>query len=467
MSKNLSYFLQRIQGVCVNSFRLSPQNSDSATANGTVKFSLPSNTLWNVKSTQFLFSASTDTDSAATSGARLPPAECLIDRIEISAGGILIAQGHTMYNVLTQAKKALTKRHLDPVLGHPEYVREKSYVDGKGGIDATGANKEIETTGNEYYPSANGATQFAVSAWEGFLGSCSIGLLDCALLPDLVLTIFLAPDSVLSSVAGVSLAAVVNDGALNAKYRLSNMRLLVEAVSLGSSVYDELVSRRIAQTGYVEIFYKTYNSFVDTHSSSSKFQISTQSLDRVWVIHRAAGYDTQGGLVRVAGHKIAGGFLADATGGAVTREVGLHPFDQSMGTAGELYRGKFFNFARNSTAGATTHHLLINGSMCPNFAATSSEMYAMSRGAAEDKLSYPEHKHTLKQFEDHDFVLVWRFNLPGSEKESILSGIDARSLSLQCDYRTTGVDADTNVTIFTENSSSLRIGQNRQIEVIN
>ena len=117
MSKNLSYFLQRIMGVSTNAFRLSPQNSDSAVANGTIRFSLPSNTLWNVKATTLLFNASCFGVSGDEAGARLPPAECLVDRYEVSAGGILIAQGHTMYNVLTQAKGVLSKRHVDPVLG--------------------------------------------------------------------------------------------------------------------------------------------------------------------------------------------------------------------------------------------------------------------------------------------------------------------------------------------------------------
>ena len=441
MSKNLSYFLQRIMGVSTNAFRLSPQNSDSATANGTIRFSLPSNTLWNVKATTLLFNASCYGVSGADAGARLPPAECLVDRYEVSAGGILIAQGHTMYNVLTQAKGVLSKRHVDPVLGHLEYVKATSYVNGKGTVNAADAAAVITTDLNEGYPSGNGQTQFGISAWEGFLGSCSIGLLDTALLPDLVLTVFLASDNVISSVKSVTETTA---GVGGARYQLKNIRLLVEAVSLGSSVYDELVARRIAQTGYVEIFYKTYQSFIDTHTGSSKFQISTQSLDRVWVVHRAAGYDTQGGLVKVASS------------------------EGSMGTSHDLYRGSMFNFALTPATGSvtSTHHLLVNGSMTPNFAATSAEMYALSRAAVEAPLSYPEHKPTLQQFHANNFVLCWRFNLPGSEKESILSGIDARSLSLQCDYRTTGVKAGDNVVIFTENSSSLRIGANRSIEYI-
>ena len=441
MSKNLSYFLQRIMGVSTNAFRLSPQNSDSATANGTIRFSLPSNTLWNVKATTLLFNASCFGVSGDDAGARLPPAECLVDRYEVSAGGILIAQGHTMYNVLTQAKGVLSKRHVDPVLGHPEYVLKTSYVNGKGTVDAADEADELSAKLNEGYPSGNGQTQFGINTWEGFLGSCSVGLLDTALLPDLVLTIFLASDNVISSVTSATVPAV---GAGGARYQLKNIRLLVEAVSLGSSVYDELVARRIAQTGFVEIFYKTYQSFIDTHTGSSKFQISTQSLDRVWVVHRAAGYDTQGGLAKVASS------------------------EGSMGTAHSLYRGSMFNFALTPADDTVpcTHHLLINGSMTPNFTATSTEMYALSRAAVESPLSYPEHRPTLEQFHANNFVLCWRFNLPGSEKESILSGIDARSLSLQCDYRTTGVKAGDNVVIFTENSSSLRIGSNRSVEYI-
>jgi len=477
MNKNLSYFLQRITGTQTNQFRLLPQNSDSATAGSIVRFSIPSNTLWHVEATSLMFSA-TCANSGATAGARLPPTEMLIDRYTVEAGGILIGSGHTLYGVLCQAKKALSQKKTDSVLTHPEMVRQKSYVDGS----------VIATTGNEVYPDANGQTQFAVNSWEGFLGSVSPGCVDTSLMPDIVLSFYLAGNEVLSSVAGITMSgttdgsqpvvALTNNvdhaGAGGATYQLKNLRLIVEVLSLGSSVYDELVQRRIASQGFIELMYKSYQVHQDSHTGSSKFQTSTQSLDRVWIVHRAADHATQGGLVPVKGYKRSGAFASyrpvanaslDTTPRAFNVDVGVPQYDATMGTSAEKYKGKSFDFSRNGTAGAT-HHLMLNGSMTPQFMATSQEMYQISRNAVEEKLSYPESNLTLDQYLNNSFVLCFRFNLPGSEKENTISGIDTREINMACDYRTTGITAGTNVVIWTEHTSTLRIGNSRQIEYI-
>jgi len=114
---NLNYFLARLQGVSTNYFRLEPQSSGSAsiTANKIIRFSLPSNCLLNTRSLSFHFNADTLGISGNDRGGRLPnDISSLIDRVELSSGGVQIAQGMNGYGTFVQMKKAVVCDKCDP-----------------------------------------------------------------------------------------------------------------------------------------------------------------------------------------------------------------------------------------------------------------------------------------------------------------------------------------------------------------
>ena len=149
-TNNLSYFLNRVAGFSTQHFKIEPQNSTVSKANRIIRFKLPSNTLLNTRSMRMMFNAKV---TGTTAGGRLPAdIRTLINRIEVSAGGVTINQGFNDWNVLLHAQKALCGDDADPVLGHPHIVRNKSYVDGSA----------ITGTDNETYTDANGNTQFAI-----------------------------------------------------------------------------------------------------------------------------------------------------------------------------------------------------------------------------------------------------------------------------------------------------------------
>jgi hypothetical protein len=104
------------------------------------------------------------------------------------------------------------------------------------------------------------------------------------------------------------LILLVLNGTADATYTLSNIHAHIECIGLADATYDNMLSSMMSSQGFLEIPYKAYSSFTDTHTGSSRFSISTSSLDRIWVGWRLDGYDVRGGLKRVAGHKITGGF---------------------------------------------------------------------------------------------------------------------------------------------------------------
>jgi len=454
----MSYFMERVQGCSVNVFRLSPQNSTTATANQQIRFNLPSNALLNTRSLMLMFNATT-----AGNAARLPAnIASLIDRVEVLAGGVQISQGHNLTNVFLKAKEILEGPKCDATLAHPEIVRTVTYVDKQR---YTGVQPET-------YSSANGQTQFAVTNFDGFLGTVEPGVLATDLLPSLTVVFTLAGNEVLSSSAGVDLKGTggSNDftdapGTANATFTLSNIRLNCEVIGLASQVYDAVLAKRIQDVGWLELPFRQAQSFIDSHTGSTKFSVSCQSLDKIWAVYRAAGYETQGPPLVVDGYKVGGAFASSDSGTFATpTDIGKPEYDVGgiLDTNSEKYIGKYFNFSRPTTGGTVSFQLQLNGAFFPQFQANTEEMYAISMNSV-DRSYNP--KMSLNQYITNHFVQCWRTSLPGGSTR-VLSGVDSRGLNLQGALNTTGITSGTNLVIFAEMTSSLRVGSNRSLECI-
>ena len=197
MNANLSYMLSRVSSTSTQIFKLDAQNSTSSSAGQTVRVSLPSNTLFSLKSIRLLANVTT-----GGSGARLPPKiNSLIDRVSLEAGGVTISGGTLQsYGLLCHAK-AVHEGQKDGPLSHSAMVRERSYHNGA---------LPLAGTANETYASAN--DPFCFTFDYSFLGSCAPSIIDTSLLPDMVLVIQLHGNEVLSSVGGPTLTSFLTDG---------------------------------------------------------------------------------------------------------------------------------------------------------------------------------------------------------------------------------------------------------------
>ena len=446
-SPSLTYFLDRLQGFSTNIFRLETQNNDTATANKILRFSLPSNALLNMRSFALHFSATT---AGTDAGARLPrKIDTLIERVEVTAGGVQLSQGLNYYNVLRHAKDALLGSKTSSVCGHPEIIRDEYYV------DATGA---ITGTGNEVYASTNKQAQFTIDQWEGFIGTCEPKIIDAAILPDIVISIYLADNTVLTSSLGVGLDGagstdITDNGNGAATYELNNIHATIESIGLADAVYDNMVSAMIAQKGFLEIPFKQYVGFNNTHSGSTRFSVATQSLDRIWFAFRNTNYGTQAAPNTVVGHIVHGSTQGTINSG-------------QFGTSKEKYIGPYYEFVEPtpSTGTKITYQLQLNGAYYPQFPMTAEEMYSIAKNSTLGQ--YQEHEMTLEQYKGHFFVGCARLNMPESEFSRTLSGLDTRSISLQGYLNTNNQDGNSNLVIFCEMTSTLRVGAGRMLEVV-
>lgn len=451
---NLTYFVERLQGFSTNIFRLESQQGSSAvaTSSSIITFDIPSNAICNLRS--FRIMANMNADVVAGAGARLPPINDLVERMEVSVGGITLAQGANFINVLQEAKKALgaTYGGCDATMGHPEYVRAKSYVDGS----------TIATTDNEVY-SSGASPRFCIMDLEGFFATAEPKLLDTSLMPDLRVRLHLASDNVLASVAGIPLAGtgtdIADDGTGGARYQLTDIFATIECIGLADQAYDQMLASMMSSQGFLEIPYKNYTNFQSVHNGSSRFSVSSSSLDKIWVCWRSSGYDTQGGLVPINGYKRTG---AAAYVGAA--DFGKPDYDEGgvFDTNSEKYKSKYFNFTEASATFKA--QLQLNGSYYPQFTATLGDLYAISKNSV---LGNRENKNmTLDQYANNYCVQCFRLNMPDSEYSRLLSGIDTRAVNLQGIVKTENATADQTIDVFCETTEVLRVGAGRAIEII-
>ena len=152
---------------------------------------------------------------------------------------------------------------------------------------------------------------------------------------------------------------------------------------------------------------------------------------------------------------------------ALVKPLAVSSFD-SHGRFGqaEKYLPSFFNFKENLTNAATpaSYQFEIQNVSMPQSAVSAPEMYAISKEAILG-YDYAMDK-SLKQYRDNYFVQCLRLNLKDSESIREISGIDSRGQSLEIRYKTTGISNTSNLVLFVECSSTIRVGGQRQISVL-
>jgi hypothetical protein len=461
LPSNVSFFMQRLQGVSVSHFKINPQSNDTAVANRILRFELPSNSLLNLRSLRMVFNANADQTSSA--GGRLPNGLYkLVERVAIYMGGTLVQNNFQSYNLYQTAKEAMEGSKCDSVLGHPEIVRTVPYHDGSSAI--TGTNNESYTDTDD---------QFAIDYWESFLGTVQPSIIDTGTLPQITVEITLAEDTVCPSCAGIALdgtgsSDITDANASKATYQLTNISMQVEVLGMATSVLDQITEQRIASVGYLSLPFKNIFTYVSTHSGTTRFSVNSASWDRVWLCYRPTTYATKAGAHRVPGYKKTGAFLDDVAGQtAADIDIGAPEYDIGgvFDTNKEKYISAYFRMKEPLSSASTpaTYQLQINGATVPAFKVNRNEMYAITRNSVDSY--HVEHNMTLDQYVDSYFVQCFRFCLPDSEMSRLASGLDTRSVSAQAAVETTGLDS-CNLTIFAECTSELRVGSGRAIEVI-
>ena len=233
-------------------------------------------------------------------------------------------------------------------------------------------------------------------------------------------------------------------------------------MGLGDGTYDNMVSSMIATKGFLEIPFKQYYSFQDTHSGQMRFSVATQSLDRIWAVHRNDDFNANKGAVSVKGYKQTGAFTAATSSGTVDKDIGVPQFDigGSLDYNKEKLTTTAFDFPE--PAGTNLYQFQLNGAYIPQFRATFEEMYQISCNSVN---GYTQNKVGLNTMKTNYSVQCIRLNLPESEFGRLISGLNTRSVSLNGYFNISGLTGTPTVNVFCETTATLMVGSGRQISI--
>jgi hypothetical protein len=267
---SLITFADRLSGFSTNIVRLEVQGSKTVGPNQQIRVTLPANALLNLKSFALHMSATANITSG-TGSARLP-ADILsmFDRIEVSIGGVQLSAGCNYTNVLNATKSALFESKTANLLhAHGEVVRKASYATSL----TTGASES--------------GVKCIARGFHGLLDADAV--FDSSLVGDIVVTLHTASTDVVSvsSVASPDwIANMTSQGTAVASYTLADLYASIEVMAISDPAYSAMSQRLIQERGFLEVAYKNYHSSVSTHNGATRFNVSTQSLDRVWFTFR-------------------------------------------------------------------------------------------------------------------------------------------------------------------------------------
>ncbi|GIL71523.1 hypothetical protein Vretifemale_1889 [Volvox reticuliferus] len=250
-------------------------------------------------------------------------------------------------------------------------------------------------------------------------------------------------------------------------YTLSEIFFSVDTLSIDDGMFYQMHQNFLAQGGVYEIPFNNYFSFTSTGglSQTTKFSLSTQSLNRVWATFIAGGNYQLGGA--------AGSAFFDANAGTAS-------YFTRIGNAGTLTYGTNTN-NQPVTYALTNYQFNINNVYYPNYKPTAEQAYALLLNAynlSQDTLGGGyKNMDTLAKWNAAFWVACQEFD---HGTDDYISGIDTRGNVAQCFFETQGTvstgtavgTAPTNpgtnlvALVFAQTTSTLRVGAGRMIELV-
>ena len=242
-------------------------------------------------------------------------------------------------------------------------------------------------------------------------------------------------------------------------FSLQNIYFTIRTCSFDTDIYDSILSEKLASGGEIEIPYPNYFNISQTQSagsSSTRFSINTQCLEKVVAVNRPSYYNT-----------LAGATMAVPTGYGIT----------STGTVGLVSKGAFFStyagggalpFTGGAVSQPNTWQMQINNSFVPNLPIQPETSYFFNLEG------YDMHNDWLSStiagnpalYLASSYQMLVALDFMDAETKHALFGVDTRgavSVAYVLQNNNNGGDR---TDIFTCFKSVLRVAANQQLQVI-
>lgn len=441
--RNLTYICTKLASFQRNTFKVVSNNQSFATQGSIITVDLPVNSLCDLSTLTMFAGFSTTT---ATGFAAAPRGyEGLIERLEVEINGTIVSGSCQYLNQLYQI-----------------------IFDTTTGTDCANRRAILQNGGiAQSIPTANTTlAPLAIYNWLGFIGSVSPNILDTTLLGNVRLRITLSNASTL----------IQSVGATGAGFSLNNVFFSLDVVDL-DPMFHQIHSDYLARGGVYELPFNNYFSYTSTGglSQSTRFSLSSQSINRAWGCFVTGNNYPIGGVGGVANTVVGSGFDQNAQ----TSSYFTRPCGGANGTTivyGTATNNTPINYLTSS------YQWQLNSSFMPNYQPTPEQAFALMMNSYQvsqqtDSGCSPLLR-SLATYTSTMWVCEARFD--HGEGVTCISGVDTRGTNASGSWNTIGaitVGANTgtggpspgaNLTalVFLQTTSTLKVGAGRQIQVV-
>ena len=341
-------------------------------------------------------------------------------------------------------------------------------TDSTMGADVGNRRKIMQNGTDSIVPVANQTNvTFAIQNWLGFISSVSPNIIDTSLLGNVRIRITLtSPAALVQSVATTGAA-----------FSFSNIFFSIDTLDISDGIFHQIHDQFLQSGGIYELPFNNYFSFSSTGglSQTTKFSLSTQSLNRVWACF------VPGGVYKInAINAVAPGTV----GTYIDPQANCSSYFTRLGGGSSGIATNYGDGTNNSTYTYTlnNYQFSINNVFFPNFQPSPEQAYSLmlnSYNLSGDVLGggYPS-LNTLSKWVSSFWFAEQRFD-HGSDGVALISGIDTRGSVAQAYFQTTGSIGVGTVTgtghgpgnqvtclVFAQTTSTLRVGAGRQLELV-
>ena len=285
LPENVRYMVDSMSQFSRNRFRLETVSAETAKSGRIITVNLPEGACLDLNSFRFHFDVKTSQTGSGTDivYAKLPQdAQSLIQRLEVNINGIAVQQGASEWNTVYAIKK----------LGD-------SCIDRASSVDKALSHGDIDGTDKIDIES------LVIQDWCGFLGERSTRFLDTSVWGAIQVRITLANNAVLvpkqvgalNTIGKKLTTPAAKAAAEQMSYEVSNIFFTVDSVSL-NPVYNRMLRDRLEAEDYLPLNYKEQYTFsldsITSGSSSTRFSLSSGSIDKMYGVFRDSNYNSVG-----------------------------------------------------------------------------------------------------------------------------------------------------------------------------
>ena len=460
----LSHALMKIQGTSVSTFAVQPiSGSQSVNSGGQIRIQVPSNILFDAKTSKLTFSVETSADTSS----RIPNGvKTLFERCSITSGGVSIYQGNNFFGIQEYARSIMENKPYNKNSDH-----------GFMAVVSDSQGKALTAGDSESYATGLGkGTMFSVDLGE-FANVCP-RILDTSLMPQLEITFYLAPNAVLSAPKSVTQQGLT-DGfnkvatAGGQTFSITNAMFMCNAYALADGMYSLAMADKIADLGYLEIMYPQTLAFPQAWSGSARLSVGCASLNKLSACFRPNTFANKSAPIPIVGSP-----FVSADGATADTDHPAYAYDGAefvKGAGVSEYQSAFQQLKSPITSvtgdysDVATQVMLqwsVNSSNVPAYQANVCQWKDLTAWANNvDDLSVK----SLPEYLNNKFVISYPFNLPQPPwQKPTISGLDTRSSNSYIELKGTNtLTSGFDVLVLAETSSILRVGAGRAIEVIN